>query len=363
MESRLEWLRKKLKEKEFDAIFVSTPENRRYMSGFAGSSGYLLISQKDALLATDFRYYEQVGRQSPNYKLVKITGPLDTWLTGALSDLKAKRVAFEANNVSVSFFNLIKSTLDKMPADSRPEFVPSSDIVEDLRIVKEPSERVLLQRAIDIADASFTYVAAEKLKPGITEKQVAWELEKHMRELGAEGPSFDTIIASGANAALPHHHPTDKPIQRGESIVIDMGAKYEGYCSDLSRTVTIGKPDAQFRKIYDIVLGAQLTAIAAVNSSMTGGDCDALARKVIEDAGYGPQFGHGTGHGVGLEIHENPRVSKNSKSKLGDGMFFTVEPGIYIEGWGGVRIEDIVMMENGKAIDLSHAHKKELIGA
>lgn len=363
MDSRLERLRKNLKEKDLDAIFVSTPENRRYLSGFAGSSGYLLINQKEALLATDFRYYEQVGRQSPNYKLVKITGPLDTWLTGALSDLKAKRVGFESDNVSVSFFNLIKTTLEKMPADSRSEFVPTSGIVEDLRIVKEPSEAILLQKAIDIADQAFTYVAAEKLKPGITEKQVAWELEKKMRELGAEGPSFDTIIASGPNAALPHHHPTDKQIQKGESIVIDMGAKYEGYCSDLSRTVIIGKPDAQFRKIYDIVLGAQLTAIAAVNDTMTGGDCDALARKVIEDAGYGPQFGHGTGHGVGLEIHENPRVSKNSKSKLEDGMFFTVEPGIYIEGWGGVRIEDIVKMENGKAVDLSHAHKKDLIGA
>ena len=362
MDSRLERLRKKLKEKALDAIFVSTPENRRYLSGFAGSSGYLMIDQKEALLATDFRYYEQVGRQSPNYKLVKITGPLDTWLVGSLNDLKAKRVGFESENVSVSFFNLIKATLDKMPAESRPEFVPTSGIVEDLRIVKEPSEALLLQRAIDIADESFTYVAAEKLKPGITEKQVAWEIEKRMRELGAEGPSFDTIIASGPNAALPHHHPTDKVIQKGESIVIDMGAKYEGYCSDLSRTVIIGKPDAQFRKIYDIVLGAQMTAIAAVNDTMTGGDCDQLARKVIEDAGYGPQFGHGTGHGVGLEIHENPRVSKNSKSKLEDGMFFTVEPGIYIEGWGGVRIEDIVKMENGKAVDCSHAHKKDLIG-
>lgn len=362
MDTRLERLRKKLREKELDAIFVSTPENRRYLSGFAGSSGYLMIDQKEALIATDFRYFEQAGRQSPSYKLVKITGPLDMWLIGSLNDLKAKRVGFESENVSVSFFNLIKSTLDKMPAESRPEFIPTSGVVEDLRVVKEPSEALLIQHAIDIADQAFTYVAAEKLKPGITEKQVAWELEKKMRELGAEGPSFDTIIASGPNAALPHHHPTDKPIQKGESIVIDMGAKYEGYCSDLSRTVVIGKPDAQFRKIYDIVLGAQMTAIAAVNNSMTGGDCDQLARRVIEDAGYGPQFGHGTGHGVGLEIHENPRVSKNSKSKLDDGTFFTVEPGIYIEGWGGVRIEDIVRMENGKAVDCSHAHKKDLIG-
>ena len=178
-----------------------------------------------------------------------------------------------------------------------------------------------------------------------------------MRELGAEANSFDTIVGSGPNGALPHHRAGERKIQADEPIVIDMGALYHGYCSDLTRTVLIGTPDDRLKTIYDIVLAAQLTAIKTISSGITGGEADTLARKVIDQAGYGEQFGHSLGHGVGVVVHENPRISPNAPDVLEDGMIFTVEPGIYIPGWGGVRIEDVVVLENGKARVLSHATK------
>ena len=183
-----------------------------------------------------------------------------------------------------------------------------------------------------------------------------------MRELGAEGPSFDTIVGSGPNAALPHHRAGDRIIQKGESIVIDMGAKYQWYCSDLTRTFCVGKPNETFRKVYDTVFAAQQTAISLVEQEMTGTDCDNIARKVIEESGFGDKFGHSLGHGVGLAVHEYPRVSPNSPDILMNNMVFTIEPGIYIPGWGGVRIEDIITLQNNKAEVLSAATRNEIIG-
>jgi Xaa-Pro aminopeptidase len=191
----------------------------------------------------------------------------------------------------------------------------------------------------------------------MTEKEVAWRMEMAMREFGADGLSFDTIVASGPNGAMAHHMPSDRPIQAGEPIVIDMGAIADGYCSDITRTVVVGEPDETFNKIYDIVLGAQLTAINTVKAGMSGEDCDGLSRMVIAEAGYGDNFGHSLGHGVGLEVHESPRVGPNSPETLEPNMVFTVEPGIYLTGWGGVRIEDIVVLGDDGAKVLSKASK------
>jgi Xaa-Pro aminopeptidase len=207
-----------------------------------------------------------------------------------------------------------------------------------------------------MTDAVFDEVAV-KIQPGMTEKEVAWEIEKSLRESGSESVPFDLIVASGPSSALPHASPTDRELLTGEPVVIDIGARCEGYSSDLSRTIFLGNEDKTFATIYDVVLGAQLTAIATMEAGMSGEQADALARTVIEQGGYGEAFGHGLGHGIGLVPHELPRLGRGSSTVLSDGMVFTIEPGIYIKGWGGVRIEDVVVLEKGKAKVLSQAKK------
>ena len=355
MNYRLENLRKKLAEKGLDAILISTPENRRYISGFTGSAGYLVVSQDNAILATDFRYTEQAGNQSPDFQVVRAGGDW-SWLFECLKEHNTGKMGFESQQMTVATYRQISESLQDLPSTGRPALMATSGIVEGLRTIKDQDELTLLQKAIDTADAAMEAVAPT-IQPGETEREVAWRLEKTMRELGADSLSFDTIVAAGPNGAMPHHMPSDKVIQPGEPIVIDMGAKVGGYCSDLSRTVCAGEPDDTFRRIYDIVLGAQLTAIATVKTGMSAGDADDLARVVIAEAGHGDNFGHSLGHGVGLFIHEYPRVGPKSPNTLEEGMVFTVEPGIYLSGWGGVRIEDIVLLGKDGAKVLSRAAK------
>lgn len=361
MNNRVQRLRERLITENVDAILVSTPGNRHYLSGFRGSAGYLLVSQHDALVATDFRYWQQAGQQTKGFELVKMArDDIHAWLSPLLKRIGARTVGFEAAHVSYAEHDTIKAAIDTLKPGERPSLKPTYNVVEGLRLIKDEQEFAIITRAIEIADRAFETIAAG-LEPGMTEKQVAWEMEKAMRDQGAEGPSFDTIVAFGPNAALPHHRPDNTELKMGEPVIIDMGAQLDGYSSDLSRTVILGRPDAQFRKVYDLVLAAQETCIAAVQTGMTGHDVDKLARDVIEKAGYGDQFGHCTGHGVGLDIHENPRVSRNANNELGDGMFFTVEPGVYIPGWGGVHIEDILVMEHGRGRDLTRSHKRDMV--
>tara|TARA_Y100000588_G_C14112316_1_gene863579 strand:- start:479 stop:1243 length:765 start_codon:yes stop_codon:yes gene_type:complete len=237
-----------------------------------------------------------------------------------------------------------------------PDFIPTTDLIEPLRMVKDSEEIALVSKAVDLADEAFLEVS-KKIQIGHSELSIAWEIEKTMKEMGADSISFDTIVASGPNGAKPHHRPSERKIQSGEPIVIDMGAKFQGYCSDMTRTICIGEPEPKLKEIYDIVLGAQLTAIATVNSEMTSGDADKISRDIINEAGYGDLFGHSLGHGIGLEVHENPRVGPGGNDNLVNGTIFTIEPGIYITGWGGVRIEDTVIMENGSVRTLNKSHK------
>ncbi|MBI4201111.1 MAG: aminopeptidase P family protein [Chloroflexi bacterium] len=362
MNHRLQDLRDALKERKLDGLLVSTPENRRYLSGFTGSAGYLLVTQQEAVLATDFRYVEQAGQQAPDFRVSRIGGSFD-WLPQLLAETGVSKVAFESENVSVALHRRMTQTLKESTAitSGKPRLLATDGIVEELRTLKDQEEMRLLQRAIDIADRAMDTVVPT-IRAGQTEQEVAWRLEVAMRELGAEGPSFDTIVGAGPNGALPHHRAGERPIQEGEPIVIDMGAKYQGYCSDLTRTVILGQPDDTFRRVYDTVLGAQLTAIATVQAGMTGADADGLARKVIEEAGYGDHFGHSLGHGVGLAVHEFPRVGPAAQGVLREGMVFTIEPGIYLTGWGGVRIEDVVAMEKAGARALSKARKRDRTG-
>jgi Xaa-Pro aminopeptidase len=222
--------------------------------------------------------------------------------------------------------------------------------------VKDAGEIELIKQAVDITDRAFEYID-NSIKPGMTELEVAWELEKFQRENGSQSMPFEVIVASGPNSALPHAKPTEKEIISGESIVIDMGARVGHYCSDFTRTLCIGEPDDTYKKVYDTVLGAQLAAIALIKGGISGKEADGYARTVIEEAGYGDLFGHSLGHGTGLAAHENPRVGPNSDDILSDGMVFSVEPGIYIPGWGGVRIEDLAVIENGAINILSKGRK------
>jgi len=236
------------------------------------------------------------------------------------------------------------------------KLVATNNIVEILRAVKELEEIELIRKASAITDAAFEYVE-KSIKAGITEKQLAWELEKALRERGSQSLPFDIIVGSGPNAALPHAKPSDRVINEGETVVIDMGAKYAGYASDLSRTICVGKADTKLKKVYSTVYDAQAIAMAAIAGGMTGKKADAIARDVIKKAGYGEAFGHSLGHGVGLAEHELPYLSPNAAEPLTEGMVFTVEPGIYLSGWGGVRIEDTVVMEKGKVIPITGARK------
>jgi Xaa-Pro aminopeptidase len=372
MQDRLTRLREKMDRQGLAAMFVSAPAedtgktlgaNRRYLSGFTGSMGHLLITADQAFIAVDFRYYEQAENESPKFTLYRANGPMNTWLPDLLREARIghKRLGFEAQGVSFATYRAMRTAVNELDADEKPSLSATQNIVESLRALKEPGELEALQAAVDLGDAAFLH-AAGLLEPGWTEKQVAWEIEKYIREHGAEGLSFETIVGAGPWGAMPHCMPRDHVIQSGDGVVIDMGVKLNGYVSDLTRTIVVGKADDQFRKIYDIVLGAQLTAEELVRPGMTGGEAHMLAHKVIEEAGYGENFGHGLGHGVGLQVHEAPRVGRNSNDVLEDGMVFTVEPGIYLQGWGGIRIEDQGYLKDGRYVSMSKAPKLQFAG-
>jgi Xaa-Pro aminopeptidase len=351
---RLKKLRDKLAEKEIDAIFITQADNRRYLSGFHGTAGYLIITDKQAILATDFRYTEQAKSEAPDFIIQRITGGVSDWLPALANDLKIKQMGFEGGDVTYDFHRQLRRALKKGREAAR--LIPLNGLVEGIRAVKEPEEIELIIKASAITDAAFESIEP-KIKAGITEKQLAWELEKALRESGSESLPFDIIVGSGPNAALPHAKPSDRIINEGEPIVIDMGGKHRGYASDLTRTICLGKINPKFKEVYNIVLEAQQAAISQIRRGITGKAADAIARKIIEKAGYGEAFGHSLGHGVGLAEHEIPYLSPSSKEKLVDGMVFTIEPGIYLAVWGGVRIEDTVVMEKGKIRLLTHAMK------
>jgi Xaa-Pro aminopeptidase len=342
---RLQKLRRKLAEQKLEAILIASSHNRYYLSGFSGSAGYLLITADKAILATDFRYVEQAGREAPDYTVSRITGELAEWFPRLIAALSLSRLAFESEHVTFALYQQLQDALNK--SQLKLQLQPVTGLVESLRVIKEPEEIKLITRAVEITDAAFSYING-KMKLGMSELQVAWEIEKFMREHTSQSLPFDIIVASGPNAALPHAKPTSRPIGTDEPVVIDIGARFGGYTSDLTRTLCLGEDDI-FHKLYDVVRRAQLAAITGIRENMTGNEADSLARSVIEQEGYGAAFGHGLGHGIGLETHEQPRAGLKSPDTLSNGMVFTVEPGIYISGWGGIRIEDDVVMENGTA--------------
>jgi Xaa-Pro aminopeptidase len=352
--NRLQKLRELIAKKGPVALLISQPENVRYLSGFTGSSGWLLISGQNAVLATDFRYVEQAKDESPGFETIRIKGELRDWLLDLVSARGWHRLGFEASFVSYDDYRKLGEAIQTKQLNL--ELVPTTGIIEQLRSIKEPEELISISEAVALADVAFEQARA-LIRPGITEKEIAWEIEKILRQNGSEGVAFEIIVASGPNSALPHARPTDKAICSGEPVLIDMGARINGYCSDLSRTLFLDKPTETFQEIYSVVLKAQITATEGIKSTMDASQADRLARGVIEQAGYGDAFGHGLGHGVGLAVHEFPRLGLSSSDSLADGMVFTIEPGIYIPGQGGVRIEDMVVLQNGRARVLTRASK------
>jgi len=351
---RLRKLRTAIAEKGLDALLISQPENLRYLSGFTGSSGWLLISEQNAILATDFRYVEQAKGESPDFEIIQTKQEPYNWLPSLVCDLGWHKLGFEANSMSYDGYHKLSEAMKAKQV--KLEFVPTTGIVEQLRSIKEPEELEFILRAAEITVAAFEQVK-EIIRPGTTEKEAAWNIEKFLRQEGSEGMPFEIIVASGPNSALPHAQPTEKIICSGEPVLIDMGARINGYCSDFSRTLFWGKADKTFREIYNIVSKAQTAVIEGIKSSMDASQADYLARSVIEQTGYGEAFGHGLGHGVGLATHESPTLNPSSSDSLADGMVFTIEPGIYLAGQGGVRIEDMVVLEKGKAKVLTKARK------
>ncbi|MBI3941478.1 MAG: aminopeptidase P family protein [Chloroflexi bacterium] len=341
MNQRLTALRDRITEVHIDTLVISAPANRRYISGFTGSAGILLVNATNALLATDFRYYEQGPAEAPAFSLKKAGNEMAKFLPQMLDELKARRVGFESAHLSYADYQTYTQ------AASQVEWIPTTGLVEDLRVSKDQAELALIRQAVALTDAAFTEITPQ-FKEGMTEREAAWLLESHMRIHGAEQMAFEIIVAGGPNGAMPHARPSDVPLRRGQPIVIDMGARVDGYDADMTRTVCIGPTDDKFREVFAIVLRAQQAATAALRPNMTGKEADSVARDIIAQAGYGDYFGHSLGHGVGMDIHERPRLSQASQEVLKPGNVVTIEPGIYLPGWGGIRIEDLaVITETG----------------
>jgi Xaa-Pro aminopeptidase len=339
-----------------EAILITDPANRRYLSGFTGSAGTLIISHDRALLATDFRYYEQVKTQAPNFELVELQNDLADVLADVMGDLGIRRLAFESQNVTVAQFDQWRSAL----ADD-VELAATTGVVEALRAIKDEQELEDLRRAIELTDAAYAHIA-EFIQPGMTERQIAWELEQFVRSRGADKLAFVTV-AAGPNGAMPHAVPSERPVQIGDPIVMDMGALVNGYHADFTRTVALGRGGDKYQMIYNVVREAQKTALQAIRPGMTGREADALARDVIQKAGYGEFSGHSLGHGLGLMVHESPWVSHRPRgnSILEPGMVVTIEPGIYLPGEFGVRIEDVALLQKDGLQVLSKAAKEPVL--
>ncbi|MFS0575157.1 Xaa-Pro peptidase family protein [Sporosarcina sp. 179-K 3D1 HS] len=325
-------LRELLKEQQLDALLITNPFNRRYMTGFTGTAGVALISMDDAVFITDFRYMEQAEKQIAGYRIVQHKKTLMEEVANQAKSMNLQTLGFEKDDLTYGLFELYKKAV-------KAEMKPVSGLVEKLRLVKTEEEITILKQAAHIADEAFAHIC-HFIRPGLTELEVSNELEFFMRNRGATSSSFDIIVASGIRSALPHGVATKKVIEPGELVTLDFGALYNGYISDITRTVAVGNPSAKLREIYEVTLAAQELALEKIQPGMTGVEADAIARDYIKSKGYGEAFGHSTGHGIGLEVHEGPMLSFRSEAVLQTNMTVTVEPGIYLPGIGGVRIED-----------------------
>jgi Xaa-Pro aminopeptidase len=352
--NRVQRLRDLLEEHHLPAMLVTNPYNRRYLTGFTGTSGYVLVTDADAILFTDFRYMEQAGQQAVHFQVIEHQSDPMLTIRDTLTKLNIKQIGFEQRHVTYGDYLSWARKLGDIT------LTPTDGLVEQLRMIKDEQELEVMRAAARIADQAFAEVLPQ-IRPGITEREIALQLEMIMRQSGASSSSFDTIVASGERSAMPHGVASGRKLQANEFVTLDFGAYFQGYCSDLTRTVILGQPTPKHREIYNIVLEAQMHALEHIKPGMTGKEADALTREVIKRYGYSDYFGHGTGHGIGLEIHEAPRLSVTGDTVLQPGMTVTVEPGIYLPGFGGVRIEDDVVVTATGVERLTQADKNMMI--
>ncbi|MBR3298855.1 MAG: aminopeptidase P family protein [Clostridia bacterium] len=354
MKARCDKLLKKLAENNIDAAIITSGINRRYFSGFTGSNGVVVLTEAGRVLLTDFRYTIQANQQCAGICEVRqVNRGITAADVGAvLEEFGAKRVAFEDGAMTVAEY----SGYSALPF----EFVPSGREICSCRIVKDAHEIAMMQKAQNCADAAFAELL-KIAKVGMSEIELRNELDYLMRKFGADENSFDTIVGSGPNGALCHAYPGERRIQNGDMVVIDFGARVGGYCSDMTRTIAFGTPCDEMLKIYKIVLEAQLKCLSILRPNMTGSELDLCARDYITEHGYGDNFGHSLGHGFGLEVHEAPSANSRSTDLLVPGSTITVEPGIYVEGLGGVRIEDCCVLTENGFINLCSTTKELII--
>jgi len=351
-EQRRETVASRLAGRKLDGLLVSFGPNLRYLSGFTGSNGLLLMTPGKAILFTDPRYTIQ-ARQESTCEVWIAKGPLVEEVVDAFAKLGLKRVGYEPALMSCDAYQSLES---KLP--TKTSLVAVRGWIEELRMVKSPLEIERIRRSVHTNSRAFEQ-AVKRVRPGMKEQDLAAERESRMRRLGAEKPAFETIVAGGARSALPHAQPTAAPFRTGELIAVDMGAIEEGYCSDMTRMLFLGTPNAKVKRTYKAVLEAQLAGIDAVRAGARTAAVDAAARKVLKGYGLDRAFIHSTGHGLGLEIHEPPRLGKRDKGRLKAGMAITIEPGVYIEGFGGIRIEDTVVVTD-KGCEILTKTGKEL---
>ncbi|WP_067836849.1 M24 family metallopeptidase [Amphibacillus sediminis] len=349
---KLTQLRQMMEEQDLDGFIVTNSFNRRYLSQFTGTAGMVIITQNEALFITDFRYTVQAAEQAIGFDIIEHKTSIVDEMANQLNSRQLKRVGFEQEHVTFATYQQYKRAVSA-------DLVPISGLVETIRMIKSEQELSIMQKAAEISDAAYQHILSF-VKPGMREIEVSDELEFFMRKQGATSSSFDTIVASGHRSALPHGVASDKRIEAGELVTIDFGALYQGYCSDMTRTFAVGDISDQLRDIYQTVLDAHLKGLAGIKAGMSGNEADALTRNYIQERGYGQYFGHGTGHGLGLEVHEGPRLAPSSDTILRENMVVTVEPGIYIPEVGGCRIEDdiIITKDGNKSLNRS---PKELI--
>ena len=337
-----------IKRKRADAFLITQPENRRYLSGYTASdlsivesSGVLLVpAKRTPVLLTDSRYYLQAEKEAAGFEIVSARSSLLGALKELLPKMGIRRLLFE------SHYLLHETALKLIDLGKKQgvTMIPVSSIVEKLRTTKSAAEIEMIRQSVHLNEIVFKEVY-QNLAVGQTERAVAVAIESAMMSKGAEGVAFPTIVAAGPNAAVPHAVPTDRAIKEGETVIIDMGLKLNGYCSDMTRTVVLGEPGKRIKEIIRLTRKAQLAALKTIRAGILAKEADRAARKIITDAGFGNNFGHGLGHGVGLAVHEMPFLNRTRRGKLQPGMVVTVEPGIYIPGWGGVRLENMVVVE------------------
>lgn len=347
-------LRTRLAEIECDVFISDNSISRRYLTHFTGTAGLVFVNSRHNILVTDFRYTQQANEQSSDWEIIEAQDTILDSLEHLFEVHKIKKVAFEGEFITVNRLNEWHLRFPDI------EFIPTKDLVLEMRMIKSEYELKQIAKACKIADQAFTQIVSG-IRPGMKEIEIALELEYAMRKLGADGNSFDPIVGSGPRGAMPHAMPGDRRLSVGDFVVMDFGCMYQGYCSDMTRTILIGEPTAKHREIYDLVLRAQIAGLNAVKAGVVGKDVDAVARDIITAAGYGDHFGHSLGHGVGLEIHEEPRLSKGGMHTLAPGMVVSVEPGVYLPGWGGVRIEDLVVVTKNGCEILSSTNKELIV--